>query len=212
MSSLNPFTARREKRDETIKERVADFQAAQMEMQQQQQMQMQPAAQPSAPSLSLPARSDSDYESEDFSKYLPASAQAEQQLSVPSTWTGTTTYEPPSRARQCVSKLQNAFMIGGSLGGAFGFLYGTYAAIKYKHVLYLPAAVIQAGAAFGFFLACGTVIRCDELPRLEYKVQSGPAGTHQLAAMSEPRAEVAALATDHTYSAIVSAIVGSSEQ
>lgn len=43
-----------------------------------------------------------------------------------------------------------------------GFLYGTYAAIKFKHVLYLPIAVIQAGGAFGFFLACGTVIRCDE--------------------------------------------------
>lgn len=53
-------------------------------------------------------------------------------------------------------------MIGGALGGAFGFLYGTFAAIKYKHVLYLPIAVLQAGGAFGFFLACGTVIRCDE--------------------------------------------------
>ena len=32
-------------------------------------------------------------------------------------------------------------------------LYGTYAAIKFKHVLYLPIAVVQAGGAFGFFLA-----------------------------------------------------------
>lgn len=43
----------------------------------------------------------------------------------------------------------------------------SFAAIKYRHVLYLPIAVMQAGGAFGFFLACGTVIRCEELS--EYK-------------------------------------------
>ena len=48
-------------------------------------------------------------------------------------------------------------------------MYGTYAAVAYKHILYLPIAVIQAGGAFGFFLACGTVIRCDEQKRLTDK-------------------------------------------
>ena len=59
-----------------------------------------------------------------------------------------------------------------SIGGAAGFLYGTWAAIKHKHVLYLPAAIIQVGGLFGFFLACGTVIRCEEKP--EYQLD--PAG------------------------------------
>ena len=102
-----------------------------------------------------------DYESEDFSKYLPATAQAEQ--SAP-TWQSTAGnyYEPPSRARQCFSKIQSGFMIGGALGGAAGFLYGTFVAIKARNIIYLPIAVLQIGGAFGFFLSCGTVIRCDE--------------------------------------------------
>ena len=73
-------------------------------------------------------------------------------------------YEPPSRAWQCAYKLQNGFMIGASLGGAVGFMYGTWAACTgvYKHILYLPIAVLQSGGFFGLFLACGTVIRCEE--------------------------------------------------
>ena len=71
-------------------------------------------------------------------------------------------YEPPSRAWQCAYKLQNGFMIGASLGGAVGFMYGTWAAVAYKHILYLPIAVLQSGGFFGLFLACGTVIRCEE--------------------------------------------------
>ena len=51
-------------------------------------------------------------------------------------------------------------------GGAVGFAYGAFAAVKYKHVLYVPISVLQMGGAFGFFLMCGTVIRCDELPQL----------------------------------------------
>ena len=39
---------------------------------------------------------------------------------------------------------------------------GTWAAFAYKHILYLPIAVVQSGGFFGLFLACGTVIRCEE--------------------------------------------------
>jgi len=204
--SLNPFTARREKKEEKMKEKLQELQAYEMTSQQEPQEIPQSFSLPAAPEGSA----DDRYAAEDFNKYLPASANRDQSPAL--NYSPGAAYEPPSRARQCFGKLQSGFMIGGALGGAFGFMYGCYASVVYKHILYLPIAVVQAGGAFGFFLACGTVIRCDELPRLEYKVQSGPAGTHQLAAMSEPRAEVAALATDHTYSAIVSAIVGSSEQ
>ena len=58
------------------------------------------------------------------------------------------------------------FSLGAALGGAVGFAYGVFAAVKYKHVLYVPISVLQMGGAFGFFLMCGTVIRCDELPQL----------------------------------------------
>jgi hypothetical protein len=104
------------------------------------------------------------YADEEFDKYLPTTAKIDQPATE---WSGQAgNYgeygEPPSRMQQCRYKLQNGFMIGATLGGAVGFLYGTWAAFAYKHVLYLPIAVVQSGGAFGLFLACGTVIRCEE--------------------------------------------------
>ena len=149
----NPFTARRKKKEEQL---MAQLEAQQQQMPQEQVMMPPPSAMPQLMIDSSDGPAHDPYASEDFNKYLPASAHVEQQAP---TWNGggRATYEPPSRARQCFSKLQSGFMIGASLGGAFGFLYGTYAAIKFKHVLYLPIAVVQAGGAFGFFLAAPPV-------------------------------------------------------
>lgn len=100
---------------------------------------------------------DGKYASEDFSKYLPESAkkdQPTQRWSLPT--------EAPSRVSQCFQRIQAGAMLGAALGGSFGFLYGTYAAITYRHILYVPISVVQAGFGFGLFLACGTIIRCDE--------------------------------------------------
>ena len=157
MSSLNPFAARREKKEAQLKERIEQFQ--QQQLAQQGHSEMMTDAQMS--SMSVPIQQDVEYDNEDFDKYLPAAAQVEQPAAE---WqlSGESTYQAPSRARQCMYRLQNAFMIGASLGGAVGFMYGTYASIAYRHVLYLPIAVVQAAGGFGFFLACGTVIRCDE--------------------------------------------------
>ena len=152
----NPFTARRKKKEEKL---MAQLEAQQQQMPQEQVMMPPPSAMPQLPMIdSSDGPAHDPYASEDFNKYLPASAHVEQQAP---TWNGggRATYEPPSRARQCFSKLQSGFMIGASLGGAFGFLYGTYAAIKFKHVLYLPIAVVQAGGAFGFFLAAPPVTK-----------------------------------------------------
>ena len=163
----NPFTKRREKKEAQVRERMGMQQEQQLGLPSEEVM----MAPPAMAQMQLESSDGQDpYASEDFNKYLPQSAQVDQQTP---TWDGgRSTYEPPTRARQCLSKLQSGFMIGASLGGAFGFLYGTYAAIKFKHVLYLPIAVVQAGGAFGFFLACGTVIRCEEKP--EYQLD--PAG------------------------------------
>ena len=166
----NPFTKRREKKEAQVRERMGGMQQEQQLGMPQEQVMMPPSAMAQMQVESSDGQGQDPYASEDFDKYLPQSAQVDQQTP---TWEGgRSTYEPPSRARQCVSKLQSGFMIGASLGGAFGFLYGTYAAIKFKHVLYLPIAVVQAGGAFGFFLACGTVIRCEE--KQEYQLD--PAG------------------------------------
>eukprot|EP00967_Tisochrysis_lutea_P010778 scaffold12266_cov27-Tisochrysis_lutea.AAC.1 len=152
--SLNPFTAQRKKREEKLEEKLSELRA----LQEAPPAQSQPASSFSPSSFSS---KENDYEAEDFSKYLPASSQVEQSPPVWQTQPGKY-YEPPSRARQCFSKIQSAFMIGGALGGAVGFLYGSYVAIKARNVIYLPIAVLQIGGAFGFFLGCGTVIRCDE--------------------------------------------------
>ena len=160
--SLNPFTNKRKKQEEAIKDKLETHHAEQQYQLEQIQQQQKQSSESSG--FRLPQNQDS-YEAEDLNKYLPTTSQDEP--SAAAGWSGGSGGEygeAPSRARQCLSKIQSGFMVGGALGGAVGFLYGTYTAIKYKHVLYLPAAVIQAGAAFGFFLACGTVIRCDELP------------------------------------------------
>lgn len=100
---------------------------------------------------------DDKYAAEDFSKYLPDSAkvdQPSQQWQLPS--------ESSNRINACFQRIKTGAMLGGALGGSFGFLYGTYAAIAYKHILYIPISVVQAGFGFGLFLACGMIIRCDE--------------------------------------------------
>ncbi|KAL3908514.1 MAG: hypothetical protein SGPRY_009768 [Prymnesium sp.] len=194
MSSLNPFTARREKQEERVKERSLELAAYE-----------QAASTSLPPSFASPepqALFADSYAAEDFDKYLPASAKSDQPANF--SYNGGGTYEAPSRARQCFSKLQTGFMIGASLGGAFGFLYGSYAAVVYRHVLYLPISVVQAGGAFGFFLACGTVIRCDE------PTQSlSPA---RMAQLCTPRPQVALCAARPAHCAVVSAIVGEAQQ
>ena len=156
----NPFASRRKKKEDQVRERIGMQQEEQLGQPQDQVMMPPPTMAQMQMMESNDGPAQDPYAAEDFDKYLPQSAQVDQQ---PAAWSGgRATYEPPSRARQCMSKLQSGFMIGASLGGAFGFMYGTYAAIKFKHVLYLPIAVVQAGGAFGFFLACGTVIRCEE--------------------------------------------------
>eukprot|EP00966_Prymnesium_polylepis_P038483 893117-Prymnesium_polylepis.1 len=152
------------------------------------------------PSFTIPGAAEGGedrYASEDLDKYLPSAAKSEQS---PISYNPGATYQPPSRARQCFGKLQSGFFIGASLGGAFGFMYGAYASVVYRHILYLPIAVVQAGGAFGFFLACGTVIRCDEQPlALTHRAdERGAAAAAVMSpaqrAMPQPRDDVAALA------------------
>lgn len=108
----------------------------------------------------MPEKDTDSYAAEDFSKYLPDSAKTDQPAQK---WQLHQSGEP-SRANQCFQRIKTGAMLGGALGGSVGFLYGTYAAIAYRHILYIPITVVQAGFGFGLFLACGMVIRCDELP------------------------------------------------
>ncbi len=167
LMSLNPFTNKRKKKEEEVQARYEEQQLQAMHELEQLNATPPPAISHAPDSLlnKLPQNEDK-YAAENLDKFLPSGAQTDQNPpDAAAGWASRAggTYEPPSRMRQCFSKLQSGFILGASIGGAAGFLYGTWAAIKHKHVLYLPAAIIQVGGLFGFFLACGTVIRCDEL-------------------------------------------------
>ena len=160
MSSLNPFSARRERKEQQLQ--------AKLEQLQQQQGGAYGGELMSSGSLAAAGGHDEvEYEKEDFDRYLPKAESPSVDAWTPPASPSYQYYEPPSRFRQCMWKLQNGAMIGGALGSAIGFMYGTYAAIAYRHILYLPISVVSTAAGFGFFLACGTVIRCEELPLLE---------------------------------------------
>jgi len=194
MSSLNPFAKRREAKEAKVKEQMQAYEASQLDGTGGGQFGGQSFDAGSFDQQQrAPRAPDASYDDEDFDKYLPKSAKADQ--AAPE-WSGG--HEPPSRARQCFGKLQSGFLIGASLGGAIGTLYGTYAAIKYKHILYLPIAIAQAGGGFGFFLACGTVIRCAEPEELSLHEAQSRATLLTKHAPLTPRAEARMLCAEHS--------------
>lgn len=105
MSGLNPFTNQRKKREEKQEELHEKNRALQAGG--QADMADAAAIPSSLQSFVLPSR-EVDYESEDFSKYLPASAQVEHSKPTYKLPQGDNYYQPPSRAWQCFSKLQCA--------------------------------------------------------------------------------------------------------
>lgn len=147
----NPFAARRERQQDKLQKKMEELQG-------------QSDADGGSFTVALPGGK--NYDDESFDKYLPASAQSDQApvqwQSRPTDYSGYEAPAPPSRARLCMYKLQSSFMVGFSLGGAVGFLYGSWMAIQHKHVLYVPIAIVQFGGLFGGFLTAGGVIRCEE--------------------------------------------------
>jgi len=170
---MNPFSKRREQKEAALQQKLEQLQQQQQqrvgggEMMSEADMRMLSSGAASAGTAG--GAGDASYESEDFDKYLPAAAKVED---PDANWAPPPAqyqyYEPPSRMKQCVYRLGNGFAIGAMLGSAIGTMYGTYAAIAHRHILYLPIAIVTSAGGFGFFLACGTVIRCDEgFPQLE---------------------------------------------
>ena len=123
MSSLNPFAARRERKEEQMRAKIEQIQDQRSQMTQGGQLQPGELSGATAASINSLTMPESSYDADELDKYLPSSARVDQ---PPPSWSGgrstPTYYEPPSRMRQCVHKLQNGFMIGAALGGAVGFL------------------------------------------------------------------------------------------
>mmetsp|Transcript_48775 Transcript_48775/g.35897 ORF Transcript_48775/g.35897 Transcript_48775/m.35897 type:complete len:164 (-) Transcript_48775:32-523(-) len=55
----------------------------------------------------------------------------------------------------------NGFKIGFVVGSIFGGLMGTYYAIIYRTIIYIPTAAVGSGASFGFFMGIGAVMRTE---------------------------------------------------
>ena len=64
----------------------------------------------------------------------------------------------------------NGFIVGGLVGGSFGLIVGTYTAITHRSLLIIPASTIISGLSFGFFLACGSMIRSDDRNNEEFNL------------------------------------------
>jgi hypothetical protein len=47
------------------------------------------------------------------------------------------------------------------VGGIFGGLMGTYYAIMYRSIMYIPMAAIGSGSSFGFFMGIGMIMRTE---------------------------------------------------
>jgi hypothetical protein len=53
--------------------------------------------------------------------------------------------------------------MGALVGGTFGSIIGLYSAIKQRQLLLFPISALASGVSFGFFMACGTMVRTDEM-------------------------------------------------
>ncbi len=58
--------------------------------------------------------------------------------------------------------LQQGFMMGAMVGGGMGLVMGLYAAVQYRSFIVLPISILASAGSFGFFMACGTLIRTHE--------------------------------------------------
>jgi hypothetical protein len=55
--------------------------------------------------------------------------------------------------------MYQSFLMGAMVGGGFGLVIGIWSAISYRSFLIIPISTITSAASFGFFLACGSLIR-----------------------------------------------------
>lgn len=67
--------------------------------------------------------------------------------------------------RDCLRKMKHGAMLGGGVGGAAGFLFGSYEAVQIRGIP-IPQKMglvlrnsVGGSIVFGFFLAIGTGIR-----------------------------------------------------
>lgn len=58
--------------------------------------------------------------------------------------------------------IKQGFLMGSMVGGGFGLIMGIYAGIQYRSLVVVPLTALGSAASFGFFMACGTLIRSHQ--------------------------------------------------
>jgi predicted lipid-binding transport protein (Tim44 family) len=75
------------------------------------------------------------------------------------------------RRPSCGEQVASGAMMGAMIGGTFGLLMGGYQLFGLRGTVKLSGrdtirvlgmAILQSGAAFGFFLGVGTALRCED--------------------------------------------------
>eukprot|EP01134_Creolimax_fragrantissima_P005185 CFRG5185T1 len=66
---------------------------------------------------------------------------------------------------ECFERAKFGAMMGGSLGLSLGFMFGAATSLRVgargrEFVQITGSTMVQSGAAFGFFLAVGSALRC----------------------------------------------------
>jgi hypothetical protein len=64
-----------------------------------------------------------------------------------------------------------SFMMGALIGGGFGTVFGIWNAITHRTVMIIPIAAVTSGVSFGFFLACGSIIRMQPYNAMSYQMR-----------------------------------------
>ena len=70
-----------------------------------------------------------------------------------------------AHANRLFSKALNGFVSGAMVGSSIGLLFGIYYGVQNKSLLIVPLSAIISGCSFGFFAACGSMVKSQEIPR-----------------------------------------------
>jgi len=66
------------------------------------------------------------------------------------------------KAKELKAYAYQGFIMGSLVGGSFGTIIGIWQAVQTRRLIVIPLSALMSGCAFGFFMACGTMIRSDE--------------------------------------------------
>eukprot|EP01017_Pseudomicrothorax_dubius_P040060 TRINITY_DN6221_c0_g5_i3.p1 TRINITY_DN6221_c0_g5~~TRINITY_DN6221_c0_g5_i3.p1 ORF type:complete len:158 (-),score=28.86 TRINITY_DN6221_c0_g5_i3:107-580(-) len=90
-----------------------------------------------------------------------------------------------SKFHEMKGSAYQGFIMGSMIGGGFGLVFGLYNAVVYRSFLIIPVATLTSAASFGFFLACGSLIRGNDVgpapSELEMRLALRAARTHRWA-------------------------------